>query len=291
MIGTIIWLTGIPSSGKTTIANILSERINAVVLDGDYLRAKYPEHRVLGYSNEDRAKNVLIAAEKAVSFAKTGRNVIVALVSPSEKIRQDARKMHIGPFVLAYLECPKEVCIERDPKGMWAKALKGEIKNFTGLDGPYEPPEKPDVHLRTDQMNIGECIDKIMIAYEQASRVLLYIGRWQPFHKGHEAIVKACINEGRNIIIAIRDTPQTSIDPLSFEERKRIIEAIYDGMPLVSVYPHPFPNIKSINIGRKVGYEIRTITVDEQTTQISGTQIREKMKQGDPTWKQQVPRA
>jgi len=280
MIGTVIWLTGIPCSGKTTLGEFLMSRVRSpVFLDGDRIRREFIEHGELGFSAEDRRRNVLMAGEKAVGYAEMGHDVIVALVSPYEKDRNAVREMHRGPFVLVHVDCPREVCIRRDVKGMWAKAMRGEIRGFTGWDDPYEPPSNPDVKLDTSKMSVDECADTVLRVYEERSRVLLYIGRWQPFHRGHQALIDACLGEHRNVVVGIRDTPKTSADPYNFEDRRRMIEAVYWKEPLVSVFPVPFPNIKSINIGRGVGYEIRTVEV-EGVSEVSGTEIRKRLKTG-----------
>jgi adenylylsulfate kinase len=284
--GTIIWLTGIPSSGKTTIGKKIAEKINAIVLDGDVLRSEYPEHQALGFDPEDRKTNVLLTSKKAKKYAEAGENVVIALVSPNRNVRQEAKKIHNGPFVMIHVDCPPNVCADRDPKGNWALARMGKIKNFTGYSAPYDIPLEPDLVLQTHELSVDECVDRAIEAYEEASRVQLYIGRWQPFHNGHKAIIDEVIGENRNVVIGIRDTPLSDTNPMSFEERKCMIEEVYIDEPLVSVYPYPFPNINSINIGRKVGYDIRTIEVD---VPVSGTDIRQKKNIGDESWKKDVP--
>jgi adenylyl-sulfate kinase len=151
--GATIWFTGLPSSGKSTIAaavqdELLAEGRFAYVLDGDNLR-----HGLcgdLGFSLEDRAENVRRAAHAARLLADAGGVALVSLVSPYAADRALAREIHEAddvPFLEVYVATPLSLCEERDPKGLYARARAGELSGFTGVDDPYEPPEAPDVLL------------------------------------------------------------------------------------------------------------------------------------------------
>jgi len=163
----IIWLTGLPSSGKSTIANELEYLLNkeykahTYLLDGDNIR--HGLNKDLGFSKEDREENIRRIGEVAKLFVDAGLIVITAFISPYKKDRDFARSLvDDGEFVEVYVKCPVEVCEERDPKGLYKKARAGEIKGFTGVDDPYEPPENPEVVVETDKMNVKECVDKIV---------------------------------------------------------------------------------------------------------------------------------
>src|SRR5215208_5588039 len=149
--GATVWFTGLPSSGKSTVAaaveaRLLGEGRAAYVLDGDNLR--HGLNGDLGFSPEARAENVRRTSEVAALLADAGVVVIVALVSPYRADREQARAVHerlgIG-FVEVYVATPLEECERRDPKGLYARARAGEISGLTGVDDPYEPPEAPEV--------------------------------------------------------------------------------------------------------------------------------------------------
>jgi adenylyl-sulfate kinase len=151
--GATVWLTGLPSSGKSTVAAAVEERLlaegrAAYLLDGDNLR-----HGLcgdLGFSADDRAENVRRAAHAARLMADAGGVAIVSLVSPYAASRELARTVHVEdglPFVEVFVDTPPDECARRDPKGLWARARAGELTGFTGVDDPYERPESPDVVL------------------------------------------------------------------------------------------------------------------------------------------------
>jgi bifunctional enzyme CysN/CysC len=149
--GATVWFTGLPSSGKSSIAAVVEEQLVAAGrpayrLDGDNLR--HGLNGDLGFSAEDRAENMRRAGEVAALFADAGVVALVSLVSPFAADRDRAREAHERaglPFAEVYVSTPPEECERRDPKGLWARARAGEIKGFTGVDDPYEPPANPDL--------------------------------------------------------------------------------------------------------------------------------------------------
>ncbi|HKF79352.1 MAG TPA: adenylyl-sulfate kinase [Thermoleophilaceae bacterium] len=151
--GATIWFTGLPSSGKSTIAAAVEERLvsagrPAYRLDGDNLRHGLSGD--LGFSAEDRAENVRRAGEVAALLADAGVVALVSLVSPFAVDRERARRAHevAGlPFAEVYVSTPPAECERRDPKGLWARARVGQITGFTGVDDPYEPPSDPELTL------------------------------------------------------------------------------------------------------------------------------------------------
>jgi adenylyl-sulfate kinase len=168
MKGFTLWFTGLPCSGKTTLAKgveeILLERgLPVEVFDGDEIRTNLTKG--LGYSKEDRDTNIRRIGYVCNLLTRNGVVSIAAVISPYQNIRDEVRET-IGRFVEVFVDAPLEELIKRDVKGMYKKALAGEIKNFTGIDDPYEPPEKPEVHVHTDREEVEESTAKIIKTLE-----------------------------------------------------------------------------------------------------------------------------
>jgi len=164
--GAIVWLTGYSGAGKTTLGNALTRKLyesNCFVymLDGDQMRKGL--NCDLGFSSEDRIENIRRIGEVAKLFADSGFLVFVALISPFRKSRDRVRAgVQQGRFVEVFVDCPLEVCETRDSKGLYVKARSGKLKEFTGISSPYEKPVCPEVHLRTYEMGIDECVNQII---------------------------------------------------------------------------------------------------------------------------------
>lgn len=161
----VIWFTGLPCSGKTTLSKMLERELKekgkeVVLLDGDELRKTISKD--LGFSEEDRKEHNRRVIELAKKLSKEGKVVVLALVSPIREVREKAREEIGKEFVEVYLSCPLAVCIERDVKGHYKKALRGEIKNFTGVSQKYEEPVNPEVILYTAVESKEESIKKLM---------------------------------------------------------------------------------------------------------------------------------
>jgi adenylyl-sulfate kinase len=165
--GATVWLTGLPSSGKSTLGAALEHRLvergcNAYLLDGDNLRHGISSD--LGFSRDDRERNVRRVGELAGLFADSGAVALVALVSPYEATRAQVRVHHERaglPFVEVFLDTPLWMCVERDPKGLYARALGGELEGFTGIDDPYEPPRRADLAL-TPELALAPAVDAVL---------------------------------------------------------------------------------------------------------------------------------
>jgi bifunctional enzyme CysN/CysC len=161
----VLWFTGLSGSGKSTVANIVEKRLHLLgmhtfILDGDNVR--HGLNKDLGFSDEDRVENIRRIAEVAKLMADAGLIVLVSFISPFKAERQSARElMPEGDFIEVFVDTPFEECAARDPKGLYAKAMRGEIKNFTGLDSPYERPERPEVHLRTSGRDPAELAKEV----------------------------------------------------------------------------------------------------------------------------------
>ena len=164
--GCVLWLTGLSGCGKSTIANMLEKRLNendrhTYLLDGDNIR--HGLSRGIGFSDEDRMKNIKRVAEAAKLFVDAGIIVIASFISPLRKHRQAAREIiGSGDFVEIFIDTPFHECVKRDAKGWYKRALNGEIENYTGVDSPYEKPEKPDVHIKVGGINAEEGVKRII---------------------------------------------------------------------------------------------------------------------------------
>lgn len=162
--GFVVWLTGLPGSGKSTIGKRLADELRALgrrveYLDGDLVRPWLsPE---AGFTREDRVRHLTRVAFVSHLLARNGVAVVAAFVSPYRDVREKARGI-IGDFIEVYVKCPLEICIERDPKGLYKRALAGVIKHMTGLDDPYEEPINPEVVVDTSKMGVDECVGRIM---------------------------------------------------------------------------------------------------------------------------------
>ena len=166
--GFTLWLTGLSGSGKTTLARelepILRERFGKVeVLDGDVVRTNLSQG--LGFSKEDRDTNIRRIGFVAHLLSRNGVPVIVAAISPYREVRDEVRRQ-IGDFVEVHVDCSLDELTRRDVKGLYAKALRGEIAHFTGISDPYEPPLDPDVVVRSDRETVSESVDKILAKLE-----------------------------------------------------------------------------------------------------------------------------
>jgi adenylylsulfate kinase len=164
--GLTIWFTGLSASGKSTLAVAIEEALyekgyHTYILDGDNIR--YGLNKNLGFSPDEREENIRRIGEVARLFRDAGIINMTAFISPYRRDRQQARDLAIdGDFLEVFVDCPVNVCEERDPKGMYQKARQGIIKEFTGVSAPYESPESPEVHLQTDRMSVEDCVQVIL---------------------------------------------------------------------------------------------------------------------------------
>jgi len=162
--GAVVWLTGLPASGKSTLARALERRLfgeggSPILLDGDTLRAGL--NGDLGFSEKDRSENIRRLAEVAIHLARNGHIAIVAAVSPSREDRAAARRIADGSFREIYVSTPAEICESRDPKGHYAKARAGQLSSFTGIGKDYQPPEASELSLDTSTRSVAEAVDEI----------------------------------------------------------------------------------------------------------------------------------
>jgi adenylyl-sulfate kinase len=162
--GFVLWMTGLSGAGKTTIALILMDElakcgVKAERLDGDVVRESLT--RDLGFTAEDRAKNIERVTFVAKLLSRNGVGCVCSFISPYQSVRDMVRD-NTTNFMEVYIDAPLDVVIDRDVKGLYKKALNGEIPNFTGISDPFEAPENPDIHVRTDQQTPEESAQYIM---------------------------------------------------------------------------------------------------------------------------------
>lgn len=162
----VIWFTGLSGSGKSTIANALEEKLynlgkHTYLMDGDNVR--HGLNKDLGFSDIDRVENIRRIGEVSKLFVDAGSFALSAFISPFKKDRDLIREMlDEGEFIEIFVDTSLEVCEERDPKGLYKKARKGEILDFTGISSPYEKPENPEIHLKTAGKSVEMCVAEII---------------------------------------------------------------------------------------------------------------------------------
>jgi adenylylsulfate kinase len=166
--GFVVWFTGLPSAGKSTLARLLDEALRqrgwpVEVLDGDEVRLRLTKG--LGFSREDRDENIRRIAFVARLLARHGVAAITAAISPYRAARDEARQ-EIGRFVEIYVRCGLDTCVQRDVKGLYRRALAGEIANFTGISDPYEEPLAPELTVETDRESAVQSIARILARLE-----------------------------------------------------------------------------------------------------------------------------
>ena len=166
--GCVIWFTGLSGSGKSTVANQVTAHLHqsgriTYVLDGDNIR--HGLNKNLGFSPEDRQENIRRIGEVAKLFADAGLITTTAFISPYRQDRDAVRDIMLPDrFIEVFVDCPLEVCENRDPKGLYKKARAGELKGFTGIDAPYEAPQSPELVVNTNELDVAGCTEQV-IAY------------------------------------------------------------------------------------------------------------------------------
>jgi adenylyl-sulfate kinase len=312
---TTIWLTGFSGAGKTTIGNSLVENLKkyekVIMLDGDELRKGLNSD--LGFSMEDRAENIRRVAHTAKLLSDSGLLVITTLISPTKNSREQARKIIGENFIECYIKSDIEICIKRDVKGLYKKAISGEIKEFTGISSIYEIPQKPELILDTQNLTIGECtniaidflVEKKLIKITNnegwlkinhggqklnltPNQKAIFIGRWQPFHKSHEELIWNKLKDNIPVLIMVRDIPNDEKNPFTTSQVVDMVKKVYeDKKELVEVVI--IPDIESVNFGRGVGYEINEFIPNKSIEDISATKIRKSLNEKSEIWTEMVP--
>jgi adenylylsulfate kinase len=163
--GFTLWFTGLSGAGKSTLSLAVGEALKGrgrpvEALDGDEIRQRLS--RGLGFSKEDRDENIRRIGFVAHLLSRSGAVAIAAAISPYRELRDEVRREHEAPFIEIFVDCPLEVLIKRDPKGLYAKALRGQIQNFSGISDPYEPPLTPEIVVHTDSETVDASRDAIL---------------------------------------------------------------------------------------------------------------------------------
>lgn len=271
MSGETTWLFGLPSAGKTTLADGLIGP-NTVHLDGDYLRETLNDD--LGFSKEDRTENLRRAAGVAQCLNEQGYDVVASFITPYRDQRELIYEK-VDDVSFVHVKAPVDVCEDRDEKGLYEQARDGEIENFTGVDAPFEEPEPGEVALevRTATHSTEETLQKINEELDHKfDPSHIFIGRWQPLHDGHRTIIDSAADNGKEVVIGIRDTELSEKNPLTAQERKDLINEVYGDHPNVEVMI--IPDVDTVAIGRDVGYSL--VSVPQEVAEISGTDTREE---------------
>ncbi|MDB9493116.1 adenylyl-sulfate kinase [Spirulina major CS-329] len=171
--GVTVWFTGLSGAGKTTISQVVAERLRSQgykleVLDGDIVRTNLTKG--LGFSKEDRDENIRRIGFVSHLLTRNGVIVIVSAISPYRTIREEVRA-RVGSFVEVFVNAPLAVCEERDVKGLYKRARSGEIKQFTGISDPYEPPANPEIECRTDLEDLEESVETVLSVLKEGGYI------------------------------------------------------------------------------------------------------------------------
>jgi adenylylsulfate kinase len=175
--GIMLWFTGLSASGKSTVANTVDHKLHALgkrtfVLDGDNIRMGLNKN--LGFSAEDRAENIRRIGEVGKLFVSAGVITSTAFISPYRRDRDAVRALlEPGEFIEIFMDTPIEICEQRDPKGLYKKARAGQLKGFTGIDDPYEAPEKPELTLDGGKKSIDDLADEVIAFLERRGALRL----------------------------------------------------------------------------------------------------------------------
>jgi adenylyl-sulfate kinase len=163
--GFTLWFTGLSGAGKSTLSKAVSDELGkrghfVERLDGDEVRQRLS--RGLGFSKEDRDENIRRIGFVARLLSRSGAVAIAAAISPYRELRDEIRREHDAPFIEIFVDCPIDALVKRDPKGLYAKALRGEIANFSGISDPYEPPFSPEITVHSDYETVEQSCDVIL---------------------------------------------------------------------------------------------------------------------------------
>ena len=247
-----------------------AERFGCEVLDGDTIRDFFANH---DFSREGRERHLLGIAKMAKMISKH-TDVLCSFITPYEDVREKILDILPDDALMVHVSTSLEVCEERDVKGLYAKARSGEISNFTGISDPFDEPKCAHITLNStgeEGGSVDDMVEQLAHLFEKNKAVLLP-GRWQPLHVGHEWLIQRELDQGKRVVVGIRDTPVSESDPYSADMRKRMIEHRYEGE---EVEAWIMPDIEAISYGRKVGYDLREADdIPPEVFAVSATGVR-----------------
>ena len=247
-----------------------AERYGCEVLDGDTIRDFFSNH---DFSHEGRKRHLLGIARMAKMISKH-THVVCSFITPYEDVREEILEILPDNAIMVHVSTSLELCEERDAKGLYAKARSGQISNFTGISDPFDEPKCAHISLDSsgeEGKSVDDLVDQLAHYFEK-SRAVLLPGRWQPLHLGHEWLIQRELDQGKRVVVGIRDTPVSEADPFSGDMRKRMIEHRYEGE---DVEAWIMPDIEAISYGRKVGYDVReTDDIPPEVFEVSATGVR-----------------
>jgi len=247
-----------------------AERYGCEVLDGDTIRDFFSNH---DFSHEGRKRHLLGIARMAKMISKH-THVVCSFITPYEDVREEILEILPDNAIMVHVSTSLELCEERDAKGLYAKARSGQISNFTGISDPFDEPKCAHISLDSsgeEGKSVDDLVDQLAHYFEK-SRAVLLPGRWQPLHLGHEWLIQRELDQGKRVVVGIRDTPISEADPFSADMRKRMIEHRYEGE---DVEAWIMPDIEAISYGRKVGYDVReTDDIPPEVFEVSATGVR-----------------
>ncbi len=297
----LIQLTGLSGAGKTTLARAAEQKLTALgykveIIDGDEYRGHLCGD--LGFSKADRIENIRRLGFVGCTLARHGVIALLAAINPYQEARESLQKAH--PFVrTVYVSCPLPVLKKRDVKGLYERAMLPDdhpekLDHFTGVSDPYEIPVNPNLTLHTDKetpdYSASRLVDFILNEINPGASAItrpkaLFVGRWQPFHRGHHWLIDQKLKQGIPVLVAVRDMPRDEKNPYSTEQIIDVIRRLYAGQPVEVM---AIPDIESINYGRDVGYEVNCFTPPDEIGAISGTAIRKYIRERGDGWKEYV---
>ena len=222
----------------------------------------------------EKAERHLLGIAKMAKMMSKHTDVLCSFITPYEDVREKILEILPDDAIMVHVSTSLEVCEERDVKGLYAKARTGEISNFTGISDPFDEPKCADITLNStgeEGGSVDDMVEQLAHLFEKKKAVLLP-GRWQPLHVGHEWLIQRELDQGKRVVVGIRDTPVSESDPYSADMRKRMIEHRYEGE---DVEAWIMPDIKAISYGRKVGYDLREADdIPPEVFAVSATGVR-----------------
>jgi adenylylsulfate kinase len=253
----------------------------------------------LGFSKSDRIENIRRLGTLANVLVRNDVIVIMAAINPYESVRQELKAQYENVHTV-WIDCNLETLFQRDTKGLYRRAMlpkehPEKISNLTGVDDPFELPENPDLVIDTQKTTEADAtqilLDYILSHLKKSPTIqstdnapkAMFVGRWQPFHKGHQWIIEQKLALGIPVLIAVRDMVPDEKNPLTADQTVSLIQKVYEDNAMVTTMV--IPDIESINYGRTVGYQVNEMVPPTHIAAISASEIRQRFQEGSDAWK------